>query len=520
MKTKLCTIAMASALALSYAQEELSDLVELVKDIYPGTTSSNPIGLTEFNGKAYFAATGEGTGVELYVSDGESDGTTLLMDINPGAASSNPSGFVEFDGKLYFKADDGTNGAELWVTDGTLSGTQLFFDINDGSSSSNPSDFVVLGDKMVFEATTAAAGTELWVTDGTVGGTKLLDDIQQGINGSSLQLRPQYKIGDDTVIFTANDGVNGQSLYGTDGTEGGTVLLQNLTTDGSAESSIISRPLETFNDKIFFTLASELWVTDGTTSGTRLVQEGVSVGSASRVSSYELGGRTLFFGTRTNEEVDNLWETDGTLSGTKVVFDGLENTEANRGASSTFGIGFGPVINDKISLLVDNGVGVNIWVTDGDDIEQLIDTTFTWVLSVKPSRSGDSAWFLIKNDTALELWVSDYTPSNTQKVATFPEGISTSVGESVVLDDELALFTVSTPEYGVELWKMEFPRTRTRSPTRSPTTSFDRSPTRTPTSLRPDVPDFQAPENSSSAPLVSVGLATVLVLTAGALILA
>ncbi len=512
MKIQLSALAMASALALSRAQDDLSDLVELVKDIYPGATSSNPIGLKEFNGKIYFAATGENTGVELYVSNGESGGTMMLKDINPGTGSSNPSGFVEFDGKLYFSADDGTNGAELWVTDGTMSGTSLFVDIYDGASSSSPSDFVVLGNNMVFEATTAEAGLELWVTDGTVAGTRLLDDIQEGASGSSLQIRSEYKIGDDTLIFIADDGVNGLSLYSTDGTTSGTVLLKDISPEGSTENMVVSRPSGGSNDKIYFSVGTDLWVTDGTTSGTRLVQEGVSVGGASRISSYELDGKTLFFGRASDESVDNLWATDGTLSGTEILFNGLESTEASRGASSTFGIGFGPVIGDKISLLADNGIGINIWVTDGSDIEPLMETTFSWVLAVKPSRNGEQAFFLIKNDTALELWVSDYTPTNTVKVATFPGGISSSVGEGVALDEEFALFTVSSAEYGVELWKLKFPETTTKAPTRSPTSN--RSPTRSPTTERPDAPRFE----SSGALFRSVALATIWVGVASALI--
>lgn len=513
MKLPLFALAVACSLANANAEEEPSDLpVELVKDIYPGTNSSNPIGLTLFDGKVYFAADGEGTGVELYVSDGEPDGTKLLKDINPGSGSSNPSGFVEFGGKLYFRADDGTNGAELWVTDGTAAGTTLLTDINQGSSSSSPSDFVVLGDNLVFKATTADTGTELWVTDGTADGTKLLDDIQEGSGSSSPQLRPEYKVGEELLVFMADDGVNGKSLFSTDGTQGGTTFLKDISPASGEDTTILSRSLDSANDKIYFSLGPDLWATDGTPSGTKLVQENVSIGGASRISPYTLDGKTLFFGSQGNETLDNLWETDGTQSGTKILFNGLESTEKNRGASSTFGIGFGPVIDGTISLLADNGVGVNIYVTDGATVRPLIEATFTWVLAVKPSRDGSQVFFLMKNDTALDLWVSDYTQQNTERVATFPDGISSSVGEAVALDETLALFTVSSPEYGVELWKMQLPEmqpTRTRPPDDDP----DSRPTRAPTTSRPDPPEFE----SSGAVLPPVVLASALAFTVNAL---
>jgi len=341
---------------------------------------------------------------------------------------------------------------------------------------------------MVFEATTADEGTELWVTDGTTDGTKLLSDIQAGSGSSTPQLKPEYKVG-DRLVFTANNGTN--SLFSTNGTEGGTTFLKNISTGSGTDNPILSRSLDSSNDNIYFTLGPDLWVTDGTKSGTKLVQEGVSIGGASRISPYLLDGKTLFFGSQGNGTLDNLWETDGTASGTKVLFNGLESTDKSRGASSTFGIGFGPVIDNRIALLADNGVGVNIWVTDGSTVKPLIEATFTWVLGVKPSSSGNQAFFLMKNDTALDLWVSDYTQRNTKRVATFPDGVSSSVGEGVVLDAAKALFTVNTPDYGVELWQLEFPDSSEESPTDAPADS-DSSPTRAPTTSRPDPPDFES----------------------------
>lgn len=500
MRIQLSAVAMASAFALSEATHEL------VKDIYPGETSSSPIGLTLFDGKAYFAATGEDTGVEIYVSDGQTEGTKMLKDINPGSGGSNPSAFAEFDDKLFFRADDGTNGAELWVTDGTEAGTQLFLDINDGAESSNPHDFVVIGNKMVFVATTPDEGEELWVTDGTVSGTKLLEDIQEGPNGSSLHLRPEYLIGDDTLVFPADDGQNGQSLFSTDGTR--TTFLKDVSIGDTLETLSIARPKDSVVDEVFFAVGSELWVTDGTTSGTTLVQDGVEVGGPSRISSYTLGGNTLFFGRKTGESGDNLWETRGTSSSTRIIASGLESpeTEVSRGASSVYGLGFGPEINGKMALITDNGIGTNLWVTDGSDIEPLVESTFDWVLDVKLSENGDQALFYIKNGTALELWASDYTSKNTQLLTSFPDGVTSSAGYSLTLDDKIALFTVATAEYGVELWKIEYPEIDS-APSRSPTRRPTRSPTRAPTI------------DTAAAPMASLGLVAMLVSAASALLL-
>lgn len=493
----------STAMAQNYTQ--------LVKDIYPGTTSSYPIGLTLYNDKVYFSATSDGTGVELYVSDGTSAGTMMLSDINPGSGSSNPTDFTVFDDKLFFRANDGTNGSELWVSDGSAAGTTLFMDISEGATSSNPSDFVVLGDVMLFEATTEEFGKELWVTDGTVDGTMILMDIQEGAAGSNPEIRSEYIVGTTSpyLVFLADDGVSGLSLYSTDGTAEGTVLLKNVTTSDPTDTPIISRPRDASVSGIYFAVGSELWITDGTEAGTTLIQEGVNIGGPSRISSYTLGGSTLFFGSSTGSSADNLWSTDGTTSGTYQIVTGLKSAEIARATTAAFGLGFGPVIGDKISLITDHGVGVNVWVTDGETIDLLIEGSIDWVLDVKLSMTGEQAVFFLRNGTALDVWVSDYTELNTVYVASFPGGVSTSVGESVPLNDMEALFSANSDAYGVELFKMEFPEIVVLPPpTSAPVAPV--TPTSSPVApvSPPEVPDFGSSASTLST-LASVALMSV-----------
>ena len=46
-------------------------------------------------------------------------GYEALAEINPGLESSDPSGLTPYNGFIYFGADDGTTGQELWRTNGT-----------------------------------------------------------------------------------------------------------------------------------------------------------------------------------------------------------------------------------------------------------------------------------------------------------------------------------------------------------------------------------------------------------------
>src|SRR5262249_11122158 len=88
----------------------------------------------------YFAQAHNGSGLELYVSDGTTAGNTLVYDINPSGDSS-PSDLVNVGGTLYFSAIDGTHGRELWQTDGTMANTSLVDDLVDLSGSSIPIPF-------------------------------------------------------------------------------------------------------------------------------------------------------------------------------------------------------------------------------------------------------------------------------------------------------------------------------------------------------------------------------------------
>src|SRR6185295_3573578 len=69
-------------------------------------------------------------GQELWRSDGTAAGTVMLKDIKPGSASSNAGNLINVNGTLFFTADDGVHGNELWKSDGTVSGTTLVKDIN------------------------------------------------------------------------------------------------------------------------------------------------------------------------------------------------------------------------------------------------------------------------------------------------------------------------------------------------------------------------------------------------------
>ena len=255
---------------------------KLLLDINPGISGSYPQNFTESNDKLYLTAYDDENGLELWVSDGTSTGTQILLDIDPGIGNyggSYPYNLIQFDGKLYFTANDGENGHELWVSDGTPTGTQLLLDINPGISdyggytkSSYPSNFIESDGKLYFTADDGENGRELWVSDGTSTGTQLLLDINPA-RYKYIHAYSSYPSNfiefDGKLYFTANDGVNSNELWVSDGTPTGTQLLLDIDPGISNPSDFIE-----FDDKLYFTAddgenGRELWVSDGTTAGTK-----------------------------------------------------------------------------------------------------------------------------------------------------------------------------------------------------------------------------------------------------------
>ena len=84
----------------------------------------------------YFKGSGSSCGGrELWKTDGTSDGTVCVKDINPGSDSSDPlDALTVAGGTLFFRANDGTHGNELWKSDGTEDGTVLVKDISSGGT--------------------------------------------------------------------------------------------------------------------------------------------------------------------------------------------------------------------------------------------------------------------------------------------------------------------------------------------------------------------------------------------------
>ncbi len=190
---------------------------KMVKDIYPGTQSSNPNGLLSFKNKLYFGAFDANNNYYLYTSDGTNGGTQVLYSVplNGGFYAK-----AILKNKFIFSCYDPVTGAEPYFSDGTTAGTGLLKDINSGTyNSSYPYYFTTVGNTVYFQAGDADHGTELWKTDGTTNGTLAVKDIYPGTFGSYPY---NLTAAAGKLYFTATDISGSNVLYVSNGKASGT----------------------------------------------------------------------------------------------------------------------------------------------------------------------------------------------------------------------------------------------------------------------------------------------------------
>ena len=419
-------------------------------------------------------------------------GTTLVRDIAPGSDSSNPESLTELNGQLYFAADDAVHGRELWKSDGTAEGTVLLRDLRpgegyqfpygDGPYQSTPRELTNVNGTLFFTADDGNSGTELWMTDGTAEGTVLVKDIAAGVADSYYGSYPNSSSPthltnvNGTLFFAADEGVNGQELWKSDGTQAGTVMVRDINSGtgyqyyygyGPYRSS--PQNLTNVNGKLFFTAVTkengeELWMSDGTTAGTMMVKD-LSPGTFDSdygiypYSSYpreltELNG-TLFFTAFNTAQGEELWRTDGTEAGTILVKD------IQPGISD--GIYQGGLItyNGLLFFAADDGDhGTELWSSDGTEAGTvLVSDLEAGTGSSSPESltvAGGTLYFTADTSASgRELWKTDGTAAGTVPVDDIRPGtLSSDPHELFDLDDTL-LFSADDGAAGYQLWTLQ-----------------------------------------------------------------
>jgi ELWxxDGT repeat protein len=201
----------------------------------------------------------------------------------------------------------------------------LVADILPGSAGSNPANYVVLNNTLYFTANDGVHGTELYKSDGTAAGSVLVKDINSGTGDSN----PFDLTAVGTILyFRTDDGVHGNELWKTDGTAAGTVLVKDINpgNGSSTPSTVRVEDMADINGTLFFSAndglhGAELWKSNGTAAGTVMVKD-ICNGSDGSVPAWltNVNG-VAYFSADDGKNGDELWKSDGTAKGTILVKD-------------------------------------------------------------------------------------------------------------------------------------------------------------------------------------------------------
>lgn len=425
------------------ATDGTKDGTGLVKDIFPGRSGSRlefaPHGIVE--PYALFHATDAGHGTELWRTDGTAVGTTLVKDISPGETDTSFRFGPVLGGELLFAANDKMRGLELWKSDATESGTTLVADIFEGESGSDVSFLGVVGTKAAFAARDASHGTELWCTDGTTAGTYLVRDLRNGNDSSGPS---NGAIHQGSLYFQA-DGGAGRELWVSDCTPSGTKEVANLAADfrGPQPRGFVGADSWLVFSAQQAPSYESLWKTDGTEVGT--LPLGLWADSLATLGDVVIARSSM------RDYGAELWKYD--LNSDEM---GLVRDIAPRGASSN------PSFLKRSGDLVyfgasDSTLGTEPWRTDGSDAGTVL------LKDIAPARgssqpmafawTGTGAKTLFISASLGELWITEGTPSTTQRVVG-QDVVRPSTGEFERSGNRL-FFVGSTAASGPELWRTD-----------------------------------------------------------------
>ncbi len=257
----------------------------------------NPQNLTVLNNELFFSGSTLTGDIELWKSDGTSSGTVLVKNIN-ASSTSNPEQLTVYNNLLYFVADNGINGKELWVSDGTTSGTNIVSDYNPGTSGSNPTDLTIYKGRLYLSAITPTHGRELHRVNSS-GNLSLFRDINIGSTGSNVEKIFHYT-STNILLFVAGNGNNNKELYYTNGSIIGTNRVKDINPgNGSSDINIYNTYFKEYNGKVYFTAndgiyGNEVWVTDGTESGTIMLRN-IDGGSFHSPRNFAVVNNKLYF---------------------------------------------------------------------------------------------------------------------------------------------------------------------------------------------------------------------------------
>jgi len=208
---------------------------------------------------------------------------------------------------------------------------------------------------LYFRVDNGSIGWELWKSDGTEVGTVIVQELRPGVDWNIIGV-------DNTLYFSFYGGDDFIRLWKIGGTDIGTVVVKNIYSE--------SPPLAPFLDN-FTAVGSTLyfssfefsgdrwwlWKSDGTDAGTVKIKE-IQPGSGWNFTAV---GNMLYFSADDGTNGEELWKSDGTAAGTVLVKD------IRPGSSGAF-LGALTAVGSMLYFSANDGAtGRELWKSDGTD---------------------------------------------------------------------------------------------------------------------------------------------------------
>jgi ELWxxDGT repeat protein len=449
--------------------------------------SSSPDHLLAVGDKIFFVASQEGSGRELWVSDGSGIGTQMLGDVCPGTCDAKPVLLGVTGGALLFTAEvpNALNRREVWRSDGTRKGTFPLRSTGSAPIYSGDSSAVSIAGALLFSGCTAEFVCQLWRSDGTAEGTQQVKEVP-AFNLVAVGGKAYFLSGD--VALWASDGTaagtqkvrdlpsgsfphllppagnrlfffmtdnHGNELWTSDGTAAGTRAVTSFPNDNPFSGT---EGIKAFGNHVYFVAddvihGTEIWRSDGTPETTRRITEfgfhapldGVFIFSQME----ELGNRLLFAATD-GLTATKLWTTAGTPESTAPV-------PCAGGCPFVFADPLVKVGERVLFGAFDDAHGNELWSTDGTAAALIKDVCpgLCRGLNTGPAPFLGTSFFIAAtgpfSQDPLELWTSDGTAAGTRRFADPASGFQ-ATGSLDIAALGQTLFFAGHNAYGVELW--------------------------------------------------------------------
>ncbi|WP_221392200.1 ELWxxDGT repeat protein [Dyadobacter sp. NIV53] len=405
---------------------------------------SQPQKMFDLNGTGYFTADNGINGRELWKTDNTNAGTVLVKDILPGSGSSNPDQLTNVNGTLFFVA----NAQEIWKSNGTSAGTVLVKDVV-SVSSDRITGLIALNGTLFFGIATSSQTLQLWKSDGTSAGTVLITTFPNTGNLAAIAFNGQ-------IYFLAWDGVNSYDLWKSNGTAAGTTLVKDVASSGGASGPPVILNNYLYYVLGNYESSGQVLVrSDGTSAGTTVITNLFPGDSGLTISGLFKAGNLLYFnvlGTSAGREL--LWRTDGTAAGTIQLGDfDLHYTEDPFIRQKTEAGG------KFFFVPYDDEIGDQLWVSDGTPsgtniVKQIGQFANDFTID-HTAAIGDVIYFTPYDAaTGTELWRSDGTSDGTYMVYDLTPNGSTRFYDLADVNGTL-LISASAGPLGAELYKYQ-----------------------------------------------------------------